>query len=547
MARTAKIPRDTLLHRLSGQIETVQAHLRKLPKTPSLRDLGGLFAAALQQVFPGAAVDLASGGADAAEWDVLVRSGADGVDRRFDFAQGSAAQTCEVETSDDGIALVQRLADGSRVGLFLSMKPPTKGYSGFDLASFRLFIHLFENAYQEMLFRKNEKSLVFSMNHRILQLNSLIDTGIEVASLDLDASPHKLALVRAASLANASKGVVRLTTGGALRETHAFPEGALTPPSGQNRISSSFTFSGDTYEFELFDKESRSGIVPFDDTDQLLLDALARQVHAACENRYLHQQALENQRLEQEMSVAASIQKKIIPVALPTIPGYSVAGTNIPSKSIGGDYYDCLPLPNGTYALVVADVTGKGIPAALLVSSLHAYLSAYLEGTQPLPLLVARLNKVLFRASTPDKFVTAFIAILDPATGKLECVNAGHNPSYILSRDGVVRELRFGGLPLASFDLDIPYESEETVLEKGERLFLYTDGVTEAENERHELYEQSVSITELLVEHRADAPAAFIARLIADVRRFTGPASQSDDITALCLHRLDEGDVSADR
>jgi serine phosphatase RsbU (regulator of sigma subunit) len=529
------IARGTLLERLSAQLAAIQEHLRKAPKTAAVKDVVAQFGAAVRPLFPGAVVEIGFRAAGATAWDAAAKSAGSDPDARFGTPGDAPAEVLE---SADGIGLVQRLADGSRAGIWIGTPAPAGGWTAFDVASVRLFGQLFEGAYQEMLFRKNEKGLIFSMNHKILQLNSLIDTGIEVASLDFEASPHRLALARAASLANASRGSVRRTAGSEVRELHTFPEGAPPASNAAHRIESSFSFGGETYTFELCDKESRAGVVAFDDTDQLLLDALARQVHAAIENRYLHQQALENQRLEQDMHVAATIQQKIIPVALPKIPGYEIAGANIPSKSIGGDYYDCIALPDGRYALVVADVSGKGIPAALLVSSLHAYLSAFLEGPQSLPQLVARLNTMLYRDSTPEKFITAFIGLLDPATGELECVNAGHNPSYILGVDRTVRELRFGGLPLASFDLGIPYESERAVLAPGERLLLYTDGVTEAENERHELYEQSVSLEKLLSTHAEDSADAFITRLIADVKRFAGSAPQSDDITALCLHRL---------
>jgi serine phosphatase RsbU (regulator of sigma subunit) len=535
MTHSPAIPRDALLERLSAQVGAIQEHLRKAPKASAAKDVVAQFGAAVGSLYPGVRVEIAHLAAGAQGWDAAAKTAGSDPATRFAPAGDGAAEPLETA---DGIGLVLRLADGSRSGIWIGQSAPAGGWTAFDAATVRLFGQLFEGAYQEMLFRKNEKGLVFSMNHKILQLNSLIDTGIEVASLDFEASPHRLALARAASLANASRGSVRRLSGAEVREIHTFPEGAPPASNPAHRIGSSFTFGGETYAFELCDKESRAGIVPFDDTDQLLLDALARQVHAAIENRYLHQQALENQRLEQDMHVAATIQQKIIPVSLPKIPGYEIAGMNIPSKSIGGDYYDCIMMPDGRYALVVADVSGKGIPAALLVSSLHAYLSAFLEGTQSLPLLVARLNTMLYRDSTPEKFITAFIALLDPATGELECVNAGHNPSYVLGVDRKVRELRFGGLPLASFDLGIPYESERAVLAPGERLLLYTDGVTEAENERHELYEQSVSLEGLLATHADDSADAFITRLIADVKRFAGTAPQSDDITALCLHRL---------
>jgi sigma-B regulation protein RsbU (phosphoserine phosphatase) len=172
------------------------------------------------------------------------------------------------------------------------------------------------------------------------------------------------------------------------------------------------------------------------------------------------------------------------------------------------------------------------------VSSLHAYLSAYLEGSFALTRLAARLNKVLYNDSTADKFITAFIAILTPETGDLECLSAGHNPAYILRNDGAIHELHEGGLPLGTIDMDIPYASERAVLGKGERLFLYTDGVTEAENKDHVLYEQDFPVTDFLVKNRPDNSEAFIAGLMADIRRFTGSAPQNDDITAMYLRRL---------
>jgi len=527
------------IDRLTEHIDTLQDGFRKLSKVATLKDLGIQFAGVMQGMFTNAVVDLAYRSSDSAVWEKIVVSGTPDVESLLALPGGKMTSVCAIHEATNSIAIIQKLIDNSLIGLVISTKPPISGYSELDIVSLRLFVLLFDNAYQDMLYRRNEKGMVFSLNHRILQLNSLIDTGIEVATLDLHASPHRLALERAASLTNASKGILRVTREAELREEYKFPEGAefSHTPGNASKITTHFTFSTETYTFELFEKESRSGILPFEDTDQLLLDALARQVHASLENRYLHQQALENQRIEQEMNVASSIQKKIIPVALPSIDGYDIAGINIPSKSIGGDYYDCIPLRDGKYALVVADVAGKGIPAALLVSTLHAYLSAYLEGSDTLSILTARLNKVLYRASTPEKFVTAFIALLSPSTGEIECVSAGHNPPHILRKNQTVEELMGSGLPLGSFDMNIPYDSQRLVLEKGDCLLLYTDGVTEAENEHNELYENKVLLTDFLRGHSKTAPQQFINELIRDIKDFTGPAPQSDDITILYLQR----------
>ena len=539
MAIKKRVSQDTLADQLSHQIESLQDGFRKLSKAATLKDLAVQFVGVVQGMFPGADIDLVYRPDKSVQWQRIIDSGAGDVEKFLALPSGQASSACSVDEISKRICMVQRLVDKSSIGVVLARKRPRTKYSDVDVVSLRLFIHLFDNAYQELLYRRNEKELIFSLNHRVLQLNSLIDTGIEVSRLDQNASPQQLALERAAALTNASKGVLRVTSGGHLKEEIYFPDGLLVQHtvSKTNRIASSFTFAENTYTFELFEKESRSGILPFEDTDQLLLDALARQVHASLENRYLHEQALEKQKFEQDMAVAAAIQKRILPTSLPVIKGYDVAGINIPSKSVGGDYYDCIPLRDGRYALVIADVAGKGVPAALLVSSLHAYLSAYLESTISLAQLAQRLNKVIFRASTDDKFITAFVALLSPETGEIELLNAGHNPAYLLRNDGNVQEFRAAGLPLGMLDVDFPLKSEHVSLEKGERLLLYTDGITEASDEREEFYDVHSPLREFFIHHKPDRAAVFIADLISDIKKFTASAAQSDDITALYLQR----------
>lgn len=541
MTAGLKTSSKTNLDRLSHHIESLQAGFRTLSKAATLYDLGRQFAEAVGEMFVHRTIDLAYRPAESETWEDLVHGSAGVLKRLHSDTTRKLAVTSEIHESAGAITVVHRLADKSLIGLVVSGKPKVERYSEVDGLSLRLFFTVFDNAYQDMIYRRSEKGLVFSLNHRILQLNSLIDTGIEVSTLDEHASPHRLALLRAASLTNASTGVVRVKCGKQLLEEYAFPEGAKPARTGiaGNSIKTSFTFSSNTYTFEVFDKESRSGTLAFEDTDQLLLDALARQVHASLENRYLHQQALEKQRIEQEMTVAATIQKRIIPVSLPAIHGYDVAGRNIPSKSVGGDYYDCIPLPDGRYALTVADVTGKGVPAALLVSSLHAYLSAYLELSNTLPELLGKLNKALYTATTDDKFVTAFIAVLSPETGDIEYSSAGHNPAYLLKDNGTIEEIHIGGPPLGAFDVDFPYLSARTSIGQGERLLLYTDGVTEATNEKDEMYEDKLSLSRFLARHKPDRAETFITDLIDDIRRFAGSTPQSDDITMLYLRRND--------
>ncbi len=539
-----EISESGLTDRLAVQIDLLQEAFRTLSTASTLKDLGGRFIAIVRRVQAGSDVCLLHRSAGSDTWHDPTNAG---VLHPADFLpvpDERSGSIAVLDPTSTEIRVILRLVDLSYAGIIISSKLPGVQLTDADVLSSRLFAHLFDNAYQAMLSRRNEKGLIFSLNHRVLQLNSLIDTGIEVARLNQDITPEQMALQRAAMLTNASRGMVTVAAANGQMQVYSFPEGSaaatapvMTVQAGQHHIISSISFGGNSYLFELFNKESRSGPVAFDETDQLLLDALARQVHASLENRYLHAQALEKQKIEQDIAVAASIQQRILPTSLPGIEGYDVAGINIPSKAVGGDYYDCIALPDGRYALVIADVSGKGVPAALLVSSLHAYLSAYIESGMPLRDLAVRLNRVICHASTDDKFITAYLGILVPTTGEFESLNAGHTSTFLLRADGSVHELSTGGVPLGMLDMDFPFQTETVTIQPGDRLLLYTDGVTEAMNENGDLYDTAFPLKDLVVTQRSDKAGSFIHELIGDIKRFTGKAEQNDDITALYLLR----------
>ena len=199
-----------------------------------------------------------------------------------------------------------------------------------------VYLQLLDNAYQSFLSQQKEKNLLFSLNHKILQLNSLIDTGIAISKFDQENIILNLALERAISLTNASRGVFQITKKGEIKEIIYFPA-KFSLKNEPNAIQTGVFYNNLIYSFILIDKETRNGFVSFDETDKLLLAALARQVHAALENQRMHLEALEKQKLDQELSVAGSIQLAILPNPIPQIKGYDLYGINIPSKEIGGD------------------------------------------------------------------------------------------------------------------------------------------------------------------------------------------------------------------
>ncbi len=520
-------------------VESLRREFASIPRNASVRDLYGRFSQFLKGAFPDTAFALSFRNPDSEQWVRIDDCTSAWDNGDVDGAKNGETSRFALEEGGTSLQVMHALGDGSTISLHGTRKPPALPFTEADLVSLRLYVHQFDLISQTFRARQTEKGLVFSLNQRVLQLTSLIDTGIEVSRLDVGTNPHRLALERAASLTNASRGFLIVEDETGQREFFGFPATGDAVPESRpdNHIVSGFTFHKQRYTFQLFDKEARRDVQGFDDTDQMILDALVRQVHAALENRYLLGQSLEKQRIEQDIAVAASIQQRILPASLPVVEGYDFAGINIPSKSVGGDYYDCIPLPDGRYALIIADVSGKGVPAALLVSSLHAYLSAYLESPIALADLARRLNRVIWSAATEDKFITAFIGLLTPSTGEFTSVNAGHTPVYLLRADGSMQELTAGGLPFGMLELDLPYTAETVVVERGDRVLLFTDGVTEAMNASGELFDSVKPFKEYLLAHHPATAEQFVKDLIAEIQSFMGPSPQSDDITVMYMIR----------
>jgi serine phosphatase RsbU (regulator of sigma subunit) len=218
------------------------------------------------------------------------------------------------------------------------------------------------------------------------------------------------------------------------------------------------------------------------------------------------------------------------------IPGYELAAKNIPSQEVGGDYYDCINLGAGKFAFIIADVAGKGIGAALLVNTLSAALYSYLDFNVALTEMSDKLNKLIFKASPPDKYITFFIAVLDSTTGKLDAVNAGHNPVYLLRNNGNLEKISAGGVGLGMFDFGIPFKGETLDLQPGDRLFLYTDGIPEAMDQSENEYTDERMIN-FFRANSGKAAADFVDAMVEDVRVHTSGFPQSDDITLLVLKR----------
>jgi sigma-B regulation protein RsbU (phosphoserine phosphatase) len=276
----------------------------------------------------------------------------------------------------------------------------------------------------------------------------------------------------------------------------------------------------------------RASRAPFTEEDRDFAETLARQALAALESARLNRLRLEKLRQDHELQVAHQIQRSLFPARLPEVPGFEVAAESRSCHEVGGDAYDWIPLGDDRLALVIADVSGKGTPASLLMASVHAYVQA-LAGTAAPDLMIARLNRFLFANTETSRFVTLFYAELDARSRRLLYVNAGHIPPYRVSRDGRVSRLTEGGPALGILGGE-SFEVGQLELEPGDTLAMVTDGVTEANSPDEREFDDE-RVCEVLRTLSAGSASAILEGLVKSVTEWTGGTSFTDDLTALIL------------
>jgi sigma-B regulation protein RsbU (phosphoserine phosphatase) len=273
---------------------------------------------------------------------------------------------------------------------------------------------------------------------------------------------------------------------------------------------------------------------PFARQDLEFLTSLGTLAMIALDNARLFREALEKQRMEDELLIAREIQKGLLPSILPVVPGVDLAAANISSKQVGGDYYDILALDGGRYVMAIGDVSGKGTPAALLMANLQATIRALVPLDLSLREMTGRVNDLMCENTGGNKFVTFFWGMLDVRSSTLTYVNAGHNYPYLLHSDGSLDRLEKGGMILGVMKTAAAYEQETVPLRKGDLLLLFTDGVSEAMSIESEEYgEQRL---EAVLRQTSDHSAQEVLSAIhEDVLRHSRGAPQSDDLTMMIL------------
>ncbi len=256
-------------------------------------------------------------------------------------------------------------------------------------------------------------------------------------------------------------------------------------------------------------------------------------------------EASKREALERELAVAREIQERLLPHVMPAVPGFEISGASLPSQQVGGDYFDFLDLEDGRLGIAIADVSGKGIPAALLMANLQAILRGQAEERGDVSAVLARVNSFLVRSTDPHMFVTFFYGILDRVKGVFLSSNAGHNPPLLLRADGTIERLSAGGL-LLGFMAGQDYAQQATELRPGDVVVLFTDGITEASDpgtpDRPDRFFGEERLIEV-VRRSAGLTAGEIQTAILDaVAAHTAGAPQSDDITLVVFKRRREGE-----
>ncbi len=321
------------------------------------------------------------------------------------------------------------------------------------------------------------------------------------------------------------KGIVGdVLASGTARRAHGSPEASEGRPCAQSRMVVPIIGSNRRVLGALDVWSDRPD--GYGDDAQDLIALYGSAVAAAIERARLHAEVVDKRELATDLAVARRVMRDLIPNATPQIPGFDIAGSHESSHSVGGDYYEFIPLVDERWGIVVADVVGKGIPAALLASALRASISALVGHELAVRAVLRRANRFFHESVDDSKYVTLFYAVVDPPGRRLLYVNAGHPAPVLLRKNGTVELLKEGGVPLGLFEAPRYFEGH-VALEEGDLLALYTDGVIETAGADDDFYGVERLITQL-EDTRTASATEICSGIMQAVRRHGGSARQDD-------------------
>jgi len=273
----------------------------------------------------------------------------------------------------------------------------------------------------------------------------------------------------------------------------------------------------------------------FSDEDMEILEIFASQAAISIDRARMHKYMLDQKQIEEQLSIARTIQKTFLPKKVPQLPGYDIWGVNIPSGEVGGDYYDFITIVENQLGVTIADVSGKGIPAALIMASFRASLLAEIRNNYAIRSICSKVNNLLCESLEPENFVTGIYGVLDIKNSIFTFSNAGHNPGLLLRAEGNIEELSEGGIILG-IRPDSEYEERPVYIAPADVLCLFTDGVTEAENDQGDQFDTH-RVVDIIRQSRTLPAARIGAKIIKAVKEFAGRDFGMDDLTLIIIKR----------
>jgi len=319
---------------------------------------------------------------------------------------------------------------------------------------------------------------------------------------------------------------------------------AQEDPRFQSHESVIFQRTRSAMAAPLFDNQKVIGVLYADTTDPITqytdeelrtFMILANLVAVKITQARLEAAEAERRQMEMELRTARDIMTRILPSELERVEGYELCAYQEPCHTVGGDLYQICRLEDGRVVILMGDVSGKGLGAALLVSTIMPIVNVLSEDVAEPITLMDRLNRQVFQSTDAVRFATVFLGVLEPGTGKLEYVNAGHNPPLLIDGDGTTREIAATGLPVGMFE-ETSYEAGTVDVKRGEMLMLYSDGIPEALNADDDEYGME-RFADLLRRERAQGLEELLLCVQDDISEFVGDTPPSDDVTMLLIRR----------
>jgi len=278
-----------------------------------------------------------------------------------------------------------------------------------------------------------------------------------------------------------------------------------------------------------------SSLERFSEDDLKLLTLLSNLAAIKIENAKLIEQAIEKEKMEKELALAAKIQEDFLPKESPSFKNFKVVGSNIPCYQVGGDYYDFINVDPSRLGIVIADVSGKGVAASLLMASLRAALHSEVHAQYKLEQMASKLNDFVHLSSASNSFITFFFCELNKKSSELKYINAGHNPPFILDKKGKIHRLESSGLCLGMFP-SVTYEVKKVKLNVGDIAVLFTDGITESRNKENKEFDED-RLIKLVRKHSKLHTKKILEKVYDEVDSFTSGADRMDDMTLVIIQK----------